>query len=206
MPVRGSLCARLLVPGAPLGPRPLADFEVPSSRGVLAQVVLQARLEAAEEQLRRVEALRSSEGETLEMAMEWSEIISGRMAAFGEGGRARGSPRGGRRRRPRAGGQPFGGAEGRQGGAEEEEGGAGGGGGPPGKALPAGAAQTPRACGRGGGGGRGGRGVRGGGEKEEGGAKEEAGPGGAGRPPPRCPRQAGRRQRGPLGSLLAPCG
>ena len=45
---------------------------------------LQARLEAAEEQLRRVEALRVSEGETLEMAMEWSEIINGRMAELSE--------------------------------------------------------------------------------------------------------------------------
>ena len=45
---------------------------------------LQARLEAAEEQLCAVEALRVSEGETLELAMEWSEIINGRMAELSE--------------------------------------------------------------------------------------------------------------------------
>lgn len=45
---------------------------------------LQTRLQVAEEQLRAVEALRMSEGETLELAMEWSEIINGRMAELSE--------------------------------------------------------------------------------------------------------------------------
>ena len=36
MPVRGSLCARHFVPGAPMGPRPLEDLEVPV-RGSLCE-------------------------------------------------------------------------------------------------------------------------------------------------------------------------
>ena len=45
---------------------------------------LRGRLEGAEEQLRAVETLRVSEGETLELAMEWSEIVNGRIAELSD--------------------------------------------------------------------------------------------------------------------------
>ena len=35
VPVRGSLCARHFVPGAPVGPRPLKDLEVPECCSLL---------------------------------------------------------------------------------------------------------------------------------------------------------------------------